>query len=341
MKNIAVRTFLLFGVSLFIIYFSFFTALQAQNLVPNFSFEQYDTCPNMQDQIQFATGWSKYSSLITTPDYYNACDTLFYSVPYNGQGYQPAHRNCNAYIGLVNFWSPFTYREHIGIQLNQPLIIGQKYFISFYAVMSDSYLGNHYYNMPSNKLGVRLSTISYNGNNAAPIDNFAHLYTTEIINDSINWHQISGSIIADSAYDYLILGNFFDDAHTDTMHFNCNSCLNYMSSYYLDDICLSTDSLLCNGGIDLLPCSIGMNEFVFDKVINVFPNPVEDLLQIQLIQNKTVAEIKIYNLFGQIIIKTTLTGIESSIDISGLQNGVYIIEVATTSNISRQKFIKQ
>lgn len=54
------------------------------NLVPNFSFEIYDTCPNTQVKIQYAMGWSKYSFGISTPDYYNACspDTVL-GVPNN------------------------------------------------------------------------------------------------------------------------------------------------------------------------------------------------------------------------------------------------------------------
>jgi len=43
-----------------------FTIIQVQNLLPNFSFEQYDTYPNLEDQIQYATGWSIYS--IESPD---------------------------------------------------------------------------------------------------------------------------------------------------------------------------------------------------------------------------------------------------------------------------------
>ena len=47
-------------------------SVKGQNLVPNPSFELYDTCPNAQDQIEYATGWHKYSEWLTTPDYFNA-----------------------------------------------------------------------------------------------------------------------------------------------------------------------------------------------------------------------------------------------------------------------------
>lgn len=55
--------------SLFFFHFSLFTC-SAQNLVPNPSFEEYDTCPTNQQQIQHAIGWSAYRAMI---NYYNAC----------------------------------------------------------------------------------------------------------------------------------------------------------------------------------------------------------------------------------------------------------------------------
>lgn len=241
----------------------------AQNLVPNFSFEEYSTCPDAQDQIERATGWSKYSEAITTPDYYNACaPSTSFGVPKSIAGFQPDHRSCNAYAGLV-IWDGNGYREHIGIQLSQPLIIGQRYFISFYTVFSEGFIDGNYFSMPSNNIGLRLSTVAYNSSSPAPIDNFAHLNYSTILNDSINWTRVSGSLIADASYNYLVLGNFFNNSNTDTMHYNCGSCINSASYYYIDDICLSIDSALCNGGIDVMPCVVSVNEIDYMKFIRI------------------------------------------------------------------------
>ena len=105
----------------------------AQNLVPNFGFEQYSTCPSTEDQVQFCDGWSKYSASSTTPDYYNDCSSSStMGVPQNASFYQPDNRNCGAYMALYTWTNPImNYREHIGVQLSQPLVIGQKYFLSF------------------------------------------------------------------------------------------------------------------------------------------------------------------------------------------------------------------
>jgi len=186
------KKLVLIFLTIFILKKSSFVIAQI-NLVPNFSFEQNDTCPNTEDQIQYALGWAKYSCnspYISTPDYYNICspDTLM-GIPKSSTGFQNAHRNCTAYAGLVSYSIPGwpNYREHIGIQLSSPLTIGQKYFLSFYTVMGGDILqGGYYYCMPSDKMGMRLSTVAYNPSNPAPIDNFAHLYVSTVLNDTLN-----------------------------------------------------------------------------------------------------------------------------------------------------------
>jgi len=298
------------------------------NLVPNFSFEQYSTCPSSQDQIQYAVGWSKYSQLMTTPDYYHACADYSsgYSVPLNGYCNQPSHRGCNAYAGLVIYFQN-GYRENIGIQLSTALSVGQKYFISFYTVMGEFVNSGHQFGMPSNNIGMRLSTIQYNSSNPVPIDNFAHLNSSAIISDSVNWIRISGSIIADSAYNYLILGNFFDNSNTDTLHYTCGTCLNFASYYLIDDICVSTDSLLANGGIDILPCITSVNEIFSDDEIRIFQNPVSDMVTISF-QSNVSDEIILTDVYGKILYVEGINN-ESSIiiNLSNYSSGVYVLKI--------------
>ncbi|MCW3071319.1 MAG: hypothetical protein JWO44_1209 [Bacteroidetes bacterium] len=309
----------------FLIIFS--VAVKAQNLVPNFSFEQNDTCPTNEDQIQFAAGWSKYSQSITTPDYYNACaPSSGFGVPKNLNCNQPAHRNCSAYAGLV-IYDANGYREHIGIQLNTPLVIGQKYFISFYVVMGEAFGAGFQWGMPSNNIGMRLSTIEYNPSNPAPIDNFAHLNSSIVISDSVNWVRISGSIIADSAYNHVILGNFFDNANTDTTQYSCGFCLNSASYYLIDDICVTTDSLLANGGIDALSCSVSVPEIDYDSEINVFPNPATEGFTI-LFQNSQNSRIVLTDMYGKVCYSNEIINDNTiKINLSAYPSGMYFLKI--------------
>ncbi len=302
---------------------------KAQNLVPNPSFELYDTCPNSIDQIQFATGWNKYSIASSTPDYYNSCaNPGFFGVPNAGGGYQQAHTgDAYAAIGTYVSYLP-NYREHIGIQLSQPLIIGQEYFLSMYAVLAGIFFQ---FGAPSNNLGIRLSTIPFNGSNPTPVDNFAHVYSSIIIDDTINWTHISGSIIADSAYQYIVLGNFFDDAHTDTIKFDS---LSNQSYYYIDDICISTDSFLCN-------TSVKTSELKKEPLFSFYPNPANNFINIDIPFTDVDYDIIIYNSICQEIFTRQKIPRHITIDLSTVSNGMMLIKITNKNEIFNYKFIKQ
>ena len=71
--------------------------------------------------------------------------------------------------------------------------------------------------------------------------------------------------------------------------------------------------------------------------INVYPNPVEDLLTISGLENNM--EIKIYNLTGQkMIFDPNLEN--NTIDVSDLTEGIYILEVILNNERIQKKFVK-
>lgn len=289
------------------------------NLVPNPSFEQYSSCPNVQCGISLAAGW--YSAGYS-PDYYNTCASWPFGVPTNGVGYQyPASGNAYAGIGT---WG-FVLREYLTAELISPLETGEKYFVSFKASRVDRfvYCGH-------NKIGALFSTISYNlGNDSCnnipgllPHD-FAHVYSTQIITDTANWTTISGSFIADSAYQYIIIGNHFDDNNTDTICWGSN-----MGSYYLiDDIYVSKDSIN------------GITQDNTEQSVAIYPTVTSDIVFVQ-INIPAKASIKIYDLLGKLI--TTQTVLPLALNIISIQEydpGIYLMSVEIDNKIITKKII--
>jgi hypothetical protein len=230
------------------------------NLVPNPGFENYVVCPVNLGETHKATGWSSYS---TSPDFFHQCSTNPYlSPPYVQFGYQVPH-NGIGYIGLATYHNNTSvitnnYREFCGAQLLSPLQIGTTYYLSFYTVATE--FGTGYL---TNNLGIRLFTNPYSIANPAPIDNFAHLKFDTIVTDSINWQRLSGSFIADSAYQYICLGNFYDSLHTDTVVFGFPNA----GYYFIDDVCVTTDSLYNETWT-------GIQDTVIPAEVNIWPNPV-------------------------------------------------------------------
>ena len=201
------------------------------NLVPNPSFEQYSSCPDGNGEVNRATNWNAFN----TADYFNICATSSdIQVPENYFGYQQPATG-NGYCGFFTYYGGFDYHEFIYAQLITPLIVNQKYFVSFKVSPSDSS-----YCIYSNKTGIKFFT-------SFPLNVFPNntdqFHTNVIITDTAGWTRLYGSFIADSVYKYAVIGNFFSDANTDIIDHNCGLPFSY---YFIDDVCVSTDSLSCN-----------------------------------------------------------------------------------------------
>jgi hypothetical protein len=219
---------------------------EAQNLVPNPSFELTDTCPisccfNVGDRPLYWNRWDQ------SPDYFNACaDTsggidMLMGVPWNGFTWQYA-QDGDAYVGMSTF-EPNNFREHVGTPLVEPLVVGQTYYVSYWVNLATegSYWETRW---ASNNQGVLFTMDEHiwSGNTGSGPEfvprNYAQVNNPTVITDTANWTLVSGSFVADSAYRYIVLGNFFDDAHTDTVHFIPGPSA---AAYYLyDAICVSS-----------------------------------------------------------------------------------------------------
>lgn len=321
---------------IFILAFKQGLIIQAQNLVPNPSFEEYTVCPD--NYFMLPTSWYSCSA---DPDYYNSCDsTNSYSTPYNGFGYQLADDGrayCGFYaLNVYETW--FTYKEYLGCELITPLVIGQKYYISFKINFSD----NPAIDMATSNIGLLFSTISYQDyqpydsiyNN--PTNNFAHIIDPNITTDTLNWTTIKGSIIADSAYQYLLIGNFFDIGHSDTILLN-NNYYYHRAYYFIDEVCVSTDSLTCNSSTSIRKNNINKSG------VNIFPNPTINKITIVNYNNlNKEIQISIFNINGRQIMSSKFQNENSfELDVHELLNGIYILKIQNSNTIEYRKLIKQ
>jgi hypothetical protein len=279
-----------------------------QNLVPNPSFEDTMWCPTSGDQVDASQGWANYSD--ESPDYFNSCDTIFgFSVPYNWGGYQPAASGV-AYCALSTFFPSIPDgREFIGRDLSNPLSIGTKYFASFKTALSvDANISASY---AANNLGFLFSTSSFSFSNPAPVGNFAHVYDNTIITDTMNWTTVFGSFIADSNYTHLVIGNFFDDASTDTIKMVTGAPAFIWAYYYIDDVCVSTDSAYCAN-------FVGVKEKPTQQSFKIYPNPTNGVITVEGLNAE------VFDILGRPV---PFTARGQTLDISPLPKGVYIVKV--------------
>ncbi|MEO8733256.1 MAG: T9SS type B sorting domain-containing protein [Flavobacteriales bacterium] len=188
--------------------------MQAQELVPNGDFEQYNACPDSLGQIYRATGWS--SPTAGSSNYFNACyqgvptgfNPFNVSVPDNYFGHQPSHSG-NGYAGFFCLDSVATvpnsdYKEYVSHALTAPLTPGAVYNVEFFVNLADRSA------LSVNDLGALLSIQMPHRDDTYPITATPQVTNNSLVmlDDSIGWTRIRGCFTADSGYAYITIGSF-------------------------------------------------------------------------------------------------------------------------------------
>ena len=314
------------GVVCFLLFF-FTLTVKAQNLVPNPSFELYDTCT-------YSTGfvgnskplyWEKWYQ---SPDYIQTCagslgglDTLL-GIPLNGFGFQyPVHGE--AYVGLCSFGTTgggVNYREYIGCQLVEPMEVGETYDLSFYTNVAVN--GSYWWmRWASNNMGM-LFTMQPNiwtgmDQPLFELRNYAHLYSSAMIADSVNWTLVSGSFVADSAYQFLVLGNFFSNSLTDTVHLVPGPSLG--AYYFVDGICVTRIGQECS-------FANGIGEPEVGETF-VWPNPTDGWLNVHM---KAGMVWQIFDVTGRLVHSGVSTTSQFNLDVRDQAQGEYILKLESS-----------
>ncbi len=290
--------------------------VQAQNLVPNPSFEDTLFCPFALTQLYATNNWLNFG---ISPDYYNTCNTTNGAgIPNTFAGYQYA-RSGNGMAGIVikrtpNNPSGPNAREHLGVELLDSLNIGSRYYFSCYINFTHIYSGA----IACNKFGMKVSIYSYDSTqHLAQINDFAHAYSDSIITDTVQWFNLKGSFIADVNYKYLILGNFWDDSQVSTISYGLIPDYSY---YFVDDVCLSLDSTYCDNWTST-PSIASIPESK-PKIISTFD-------QITISSEQNIKTCTVYNSLGQVVYdRKGIKEKQSTISTNGFSTGIYFVQVS-------------
>ena len=74
---------------------------------------------------------------------------------------------------------------------------------------------------------------------------------------------------------------------------------------------------------------------------DMYPNPVSDMLTVQLPTGTEKAEVSIFDYTGRLVFSKTISSNDNSIDVQSISKGIYIIRVASNAKIGVQRFIKK
>jgi hypothetical protein len=279
-------------------------AAQAQNLVPNGDFENAQWCPNNLGQLDYATGW--YNPTSTSPDYFSTCSAGNPCwAPSNLTGYQYP-RSGNAYTGIVLQY-PGNYREYIGVPLTAPLTAGNTYMFRMSIVCSDIY------QKWSGNIGVYFSNTQVQMVTSSRLPFSPQIRNNPTnIPDTLNWMLVSGAYTATGGEQYMIIGNFDDDATTQSSVSNPSAP--WPGTYiYIDDVSLS-------GNI-----STGINEIAATS-FSAYPNPATSDSKITLSYPSANAsrELAINDMSGRQVVKSMLPAGSTQVNLPQMAAGMYV-----------------
>jgi hypothetical protein len=302
-----------------------------QNLVPNPGFEESDSCT-------FGLGLGalhQWYSAFGTPDHLQSCQPYGTAngLPMNQFTFQqPFEGSSCAGIFTYDGSSGEEWREWLMVPLLDTLVPGQTYYCSFRA--NAGFGGNvmTLNRLASNHLGMLFTTYDRQwtwGDSYPTALNQAHILYPQILSDTVDWTLVNGSFIADSAYTYLMIGNFFSNAFTDTLHFTSAVPAWAVYSYALvDAVCVSPDPNGCE-----LSHSV---EEVGEATPFVYPNPASGAL---VVGNSTGCDAMVLDMLGQRVWRGRVNNDRFSVDVGSWARGAYVLQVHGVRGAQVVKFV--
>jgi len=309
--------------TLFFLLFS--VALIGQNLIPDGSAENVAECPSSLGNIDVYT--SSWQSFRGSPDYWHSCSQNPLLGWNNSLGFQEP-RTGEGYLGLLTYSKNLpNAREYLGVELTEPLIIGQEYFLTFY--VSRAHQANTF-NAASNNIGALfLTENNLNPDELGSTPNFSTFNELEIVQDTINWVEMSYQFIADEAYQFVAFGNFFDDNLTDTLRIGGEPTGEITPYYFFDDFCLTTSP----DGCDFTNSTQNNG----DIEVDVYPNPCTHKLHIE--QDKAIRLLEIYSLTGELLESHNLQGSNRASLSINLASGLYFLVIYSKEQKATKRFV--
>lgn len=209
-------------VAVFLLVFSF---AEAQNLVPNPSFEAHTVCPKELGKRQlYIENWIQPTA--GSIDYFHRCSDKC-GVPDNVVGYQEALSG-DAYIGLTVYHE--RYRVYAQAPLKTPLVAGKSYTVEYNVCLAENSkyaIGNISAYFSEDRITSLVETVFECMERVKVAEGDYQLVpgpckpqinnpTENFLKDTKTWKKISGTYMAKGGEKYITIGNFHSNTKTPT-----------------------------------------------------------------------------------------------------------------------------
>jgi hypothetical protein len=152
------------------------------------------------------------------------------------------------------------------------------------------------------------------------------------VGDTIIWTWGSGThnLRATSGTESFDSGYFTGAGNTFTYTFNQVGSTDYVCDPHAGNM---------NGTVTVTSTAgISKNNLLS---FEMYPNPVSDLLNIQLPTGTEKAEVSVFDYTGRLVSSKIISSNDTAIDVQKISRGIYMIRVATNTKIGVQRFIKK
>ncbi|HEU4718323.1 MAG TPA: T9SS type A sorting domain-containing protein [Bacteroidia bacterium] len=282
-------------------------AVSSQNLVPNPGFETQDTCPSVSE-IWKAPPWV--SATLGTPDLYNStCSSQNF----------PGRTG----IGSSGVYAMNTFsnnREYMIAPLTSPLAGGTTYYVSFWVKRAN-------YRYAVDQFGAYFSTSNINQTTTGVLNYTpqVHNLTGNFLSSSTSWMQISGSFVAAGGESYIVIGNFSNDANTDTLVANSSSS-SKVAYYMVDDISVNASG-------------VGIDENLVAGGIIVYPTPASDRINVQA---DGAGSVTLLDATGRLVQNMQVENPQPGkfvLNVAECSEGVYFLNIYSDNGVTTKKVV--
>lgn len=220
--------------------------LNAQNLVPNESFEKFLVCPKRIDHVRqlYISDWLQATA--GSIDYFHSCSATC-GTPHNAAGTQNP-KTGEGYIGMYCYKG--NYREYAQAKLKSPLQAGVTYYVGFSVSLAENS------GFAIDRIGAAITKAKLNSRvegileclKIEQVDGQTKKTKTtceqqalnpngNILSDTKGWVIISGTFVAKGGEQYITIGNFYNAEETKTE--KAGGRQEDAAYYFIDDVILN------------------------------------------------------------------------------------------------------
>lgn len=297
---------------------------KAQNLVPNWSFEDTAYCTTANNPILVAPPW--FSANYATPDIYNMddspCGVYMDTTESIGQFCFQAPYHGNRFAGEYLWQTLGELKEYMEVALAESLVAGRAYRVAMEISLPDCW------QRAVSTLGVYFSADSVfdptlpNPGVLAVVPQ-ATFHDPSYYVDEIHWMHVEDTIIANGGERFMVIGSFTNNAQTSTLQVPGSNAFSH-AYYYFDAVVVE---------------EIGEVQSVDDKPVIWFGS---GWLSVQWSATQVIERVTLWDIHGRRVLESSLRErkTEVSVDVNGLARGTYMVEVSGAGRRAVAKWTK-